>query len=132
MLTLLPTLLAVLGTLLMAVVIFAPNPAPAPRILTAERYSPLPFEAFGAEPALPDLPFAAASAPLAAPSANLSDWPAHVDPCAAACDAEARLALVQALEIVRGPWANSVLRYALGAETDPRLRAAIAAAIERC
>jgi hypothetical protein len=115
-----PTLLALLGTVLMAVVIFAPAPAPAvaPRAVASELYSPLPFEAFAA----------AAVAPLAEPPPSVPAWPALVDPSAALCDAGVRLALVEALAAVRTPWADTILRRALDEEPDACVRAAIEAA----
>lgn len=117
-----PTLLALLGTLLMAVVIFAPAPPAAkrePAFAAPPAYSPLPFEALApvdvapfAEPPLPAAP----------------RWPALVDPSAAACDAAARLALACALGAVRAPWAAAILSQALNEEADPGVRAAIVAA----
>jgi hypothetical protein len=118
-----PTLLALLGTALMAVVIFAPAPAFAPRSTASEVYSPLPFEAFAAAGIvpLPDPP------PLSS-----AVWPALVDPSAAQCDAGVRLALVDALAAVRRPWADAILRRALDEEPDARVRAAIEAARIAC
>jgi hypothetical protein len=113
-----PTLLALLGTALMAVVIFAPAPAVVPRSAASELFSPLPFEAFAAAGIvpLPELP---------PPSSVV--WPTLVDPSAAQCDAGVRLALVDALAAVRTPWADAILRQALGEEPDARVRAAIEA-----
>jgi hypothetical protein len=115
-----PTLLALLGTVLMAVVIFAPAPAVAPRSVASELYSPLPFEAFAP----------AGIAPLTDPPPLAPAWPALVDPSAALCDAGARLALVDALAAVRAPWADAILHRALDEEPDARVRAAIAAAAD--
>ncbi len=124
MLTLLPTLLALLGTALMAVVIFAPAPQSAPRASAAERYSPLPFEAFAAEAFAAPFPSAEAM-PYAETYREEPAWPALVDPSAAACEAVVRLALVEALAAVRAPWADAILRRALLDETDARVRAAL-------
>jgi hypothetical protein len=113
-----PTLLALLGTLLMAVVIFAPSPPITSRPVASAGYSPLPFEAF-APAGVMLLPEPPACAPA---------WPALVDRSAAACDADARIALADALAAVRAPWADAILRRALDDEPDARVRAAIAAA----
>jgi len=112
----LPTLLALLGTLLMAVVIFAPAPAAAPKPAPPERYSALPFEALAPAAAAPEPPPQSAA------------WPLLLDPCAARCDVAARLALVDALAAVRTSWAGAILERALDDEPDPRVRAAIDAA----
>ena len=116
-----PTLLALLGTVLMAVVIFAPSAAVASRPLAPKRFSALPFEAVagGAFAPLARLPEPAPSSPA---------WPALVDPSAACCDAPARLALVDALATVRTPWAAAILKQALDEESDESVRAAITAA----
>jgi hypothetical protein len=115
-----PTLLALLGTVLMAVVIFAPA-APTvqrePALAPPQAYSPLPFDALAP---LDVPPF---SDP---PRPSTPHWPALVDPSAAACDAAARLALAGALGAVRTPWAAAILGRALAEETDPAVRAAIA------
>jgi hypothetical protein len=121
-----PTVLALLGTLLMAVVIFAPTASGAAPAAPAERYSPLPFEAFA--PALAPRTAAEANAEPKLPGITARDpsWPAIVDPSAAECDAGARLALVDALAAVRSPWADAILRSALAEEPDERVRCAIA------
>lgn len=117
-----PTLLALLGTVLMAIVIFAPAPATASAARHAtEVYSPLPFEAFAATSVVPP--------PEAVPCAPA--WPALVDRSAESCDANARLDLAGALAAVRAPWADAILRRALDEETDERVRAAISAARTR-
>jgi hypothetical protein len=115
-----PTLLALLGTVLMAIVIFAPATATAsaPQPAAPELYSPLPFEAFATSGILP----------RPEPAPYVPAWPALVDRSAVQCDADARLALVGALAAVRAPWADAILRAAFEEESDVRVRAAIAAA----
>lgn len=124
-----PLLLALLATVLMAVAIFAPErlgPPPtvsfAPPLAPAERWS-APSDPFAS---LPD-PFGSAAEPFVAPSAP--GWPSLVDPCAADCDAVARLALVDALAIVGAPWAEAILRRAHADEPDPLVREAVRAAL---
>jgi hypothetical protein len=56
-------------------------------------------------------------------------WPELVEPSATACDAHARLDLVDALASLRSPWAMGVLVRARDQETDPAVAAAIDAAI---
>ena len=114
-----PTLLALLGTVLMAIVIFAPTPATASAVRPpAEVYSPLPYDAFGASSVVPP--------PEPVPCAPA--WPVLIDRSAEHCDAEGRLELVGALAAVRAPWADAILRRALAEESDVRVRAAISAA----
>ncbi|HEV2642664.1 MAG TPA: HEAT repeat domain-containing protein [Candidatus Elarobacter sp.] len=133
MLTLqIPMLLALLGTALMAVVIFAPCRVPAP-VTTSfaptaspppfERWEPLPIAHW--EPPAIDLCDPLGDDPVAAGPA----WVALVDPRASACDAAARLSLVEALASVRTPWADAILRRALDDEPDPGVRAAVVAAL---
>ena len=117
-----PTLLAVVGTVLMAIVIFAPAPASASsRPPAPDVYSPLPFEAIE--------PFAASGVGARPePAPCVPAWPALIDRSAAHCDADGRLALVGALAVVRAPWADAILRDAFEEESDEQVRAAIAAA----
>ena len=139
----LPIALAVAGTLLMAVVIFAPVPVPATVTVSfAPPTAPprdLPFTE-----TWPDVaPFEPADYPRFAidddpPNAAWSDrsrlavaaarWPALVDPSAAECDAAARLALVEALRAVRAPWADEILRRARDDEHDETVLEAIGSA----
>jgi hypothetical protein len=131
MLTLqLPMLLALLGTALMAVVIFAPAPvtatvttsfAPPAAPPRAEFWSPSPrdtlsTDSFSAE---------AFSRDVSPPPA----WPALVDSRAARCDAAERLALVDALAAVRTSWGDAILHRAVDDEPDDGVRDAIVAAI---
>jgi hypothetical protein len=151
-----PMLLALLGTALMAVVIFAPTPsgaavtvslAPPRSPAPAEHWSPPPVEHWNPPPpehwstapveheTLP--PPQHWSPPPAEPPpapSPLPGWPALVDPGAAGCDTAARLALADALGAVRGPWADAILTRALDDETDPVVRDAIASALgaSRC
>ena len=120
MLTLhIPMLLALLGTALMAVVIFAPSRVPAPATMS---FSPPPapsaferWEPFQAEPA---------TATVRAP-----EWPALIDRRALGCDAPARIGLVEALASVRTPWSEAILYVALEDESDPSVRAAVVTAL---
>ena len=124
-----PTLLALLGTALMAIVIFAPRRQAVTATATlsfapplapppVERWMPPPAEddAFGAEP-VPE------AAPLHV------GWPELVDPTAAAATPDTRLRLAEALGAVRSPWALAVLEHARGEEPEPAVRAAIDAAL---
>jgi hypothetical protein len=126
--TYVPIALALLGTALMAVVIFAPVPVPAtltmsfappiappyePREYEPSRYEPLAFDAALREEA------------SAASAGAQARWPVLVDPAAFACDAATRVELVRALASVRGPWADAILRQALEDERDAAVREAI-------
>ncbi|HTD37338.1 MAG TPA: hypothetical protein VK669_07480 [Candidatus Limnocylindrales bacterium] len=111
----LPIALAVAGTVLMAVVIFAPVPVPATVTVSF------------APPAAPpcDLPFTEMWSNPAPFEPAAPRWPALLDPSAADCDAATRLALVDALRAVRAPWADEILRRALDDEHDGTIREAI-------
>ena len=109
----LPTILALLGTVLLALAIFAP-----PRAAGGPAVSFAPPVAAGpVERTVPAEPWR----PPGEPS-----WPALVDPRAAGCDAAARLALVEALLAVRAPWAEAILQRAAAQERDPSVIAALA------
>ena len=112
------TLLVLAGAALMAVAIFAPR-RPATRIEPAA-------EALRVTPAAPEV-VAAYDEPVAA--AVTLRWPQLVEPAAAGCDAPARIDLVDALAALNTEWAIAILRQALGEETDPSVRSAIAAAL---
>ena len=115
-----PMLLALLGTALMAVVIFAPAPAAATVTVSL---APLP-----APPPFESPPFERWEPPPTAREAPA--WPALFDARAAGCDAASRLALVDALATVRAPWAGAILRRALSDEPDALVRDAVAAALD--
>lgn len=108
----LPTILALLGTALLALAIFAP-----PRAAGGPAVSFAPPIAGPVERTLPAEPWQ----PPGEPS-----WPGLVDPRAAGCDAAARLALAEALLAVRAPWAEAVLRRAAAEEREPSVLAALA------
>lgn len=121
-----PTLLALLGTALMAVAIFAPRRIATPatvafaapsRAAVATQWAPAP---------VPDLPepstFEAVAEPVADPDPA---WPALVDPRAAGCDVATRLSLVDALASLRGPWADAILERAWVEERDVLVRATL-------
>ncbi len=134
-----PLLLALLATVLMAVAIFAPErlgPPPtvsfAPPLAPAERWSAPadPFTSPSDPFVSPSDPFVSPPDPFVSPAAPFAPgWPSLVDPCAAGCDAVARLALVDALATVRAPWAEAILRRAQGDEPDPLVREAVRAAL---
>jgi hypothetical protein len=135
-----PTLLALLGTALLAVVIFAPKRTVArAAVATASPAPPLvelPHHTFAHdawEGAWTDLPRPntppesdtfAAEAPSPEPV-----WPLLVDPRAGGCDAAARWELVDALAAVRAPWSEAILVRALDDESDPDVRNAVRAAL---
>ena len=56
-------------------------------------------------------------------------WTELIDPRAAACDAVARLDMVDALADLDSAWARDVLHRARDQEHDPAVRAAIDAAL---
>ena len=127
-----PALLALLGTALLAIVIFAPRRPPSrvaatvsyapPAAMPVERWAP-PFEddpLFAPEPFMP---------PACAPPAAVVVWPELVDAAAAGAAVETRLRLVEALGAVRTPWALAVLERAHVEERDGDVRAAIEAAL---
>jgi hypothetical protein len=149
MLTYLPVALALLGTALMAVVIFAPVAAPA--TVTMSFAPPIPpvhdhqrpiswapygdhvtgawdggtrFDSFGE-----GAPTAVAAHDTAIVDDALALWPVRLDPRAAACDAAARIGLVEALASIERDWAREVLRGALGDEPDAAVRDAIERAL---
>jgi hypothetical protein len=144
MLTLqIPMLLALLGTALMAVVIFAPSRLPRPVTISLAppygsseltRWEPAPAAHWDAPPARepwePPAPgddweiSAAEPPPSDAPL-----WPTLVDRRACDCDATARLGLVEALATVRSSWSETILRRALDDEPDPAVRDAVVRAL---
>ena len=120
MLTLhIPMLLALLGTALMAVVIFAPSRVPVPATMSFSP-PPAPSAIERWEPFQPEPAGAAEHAPT---------WPALIDRRASGCDAAARLRLVEALASVRTPWSEAILYAALEDESDPSVRAAVVTAL---
>jgi hypothetical protein len=108
-LALLPALLALLGTALLALAIFAPPAEQRPLVVS---YAPPVTE-------------------RAVERRTEPAWPRAIDARAAACDASARLALVDALAAVRAPWAEAILTRALDEEHDAAVRAAIDEALLR-
>jgi hypothetical protein len=108
-LALLPALLALLGTALLALAIFAPPAAPRPPVVS---YAPPVTE-------------------RAVERRTEPAWPRAIDARAVGCDASARLALVDALAAVRAPWAEAILTRALDDEPDAAVRAAIGEALLR-
>jgi hypothetical protein len=97
-----PILLAVSGTVLMALAIFIPIRKSLAASLAVD---------------------------VVADADALPAWPELVEPSATACDATARLDLVDALASLRSAWAIDVLTRAQDLETDPTVRAAIATAL---
>lgn len=156
MLSYLPVALALLGTALMAVVIFAPVPLPAtvtmsfapPIAASSERHAPdLRWDLYRTSSlGAPDDPGPdAAETPVYRKAASedqrdadthgaghhvfAASWPSRVDSRAADCDVAARIALVEALAAVGGAWASEILGEALAGEPDSDVREAIARAI---
>jgi hypothetical protein len=138
----LPTLLALLGTALTGVAIFAP-PHPAaggPVISFGPPLAPVPWSepdpfglpaTHGRRPEVWTVDEPALGAGRLAPGVQVEDepgWPALVDPRAAGCDAAARAGLVEALVAVEAPWAEAILCRAAVEERDPRVGAALATA----
>jgi hypothetical protein len=103
-----PLILVLLGTALMAIVIFAPQAQPAQRASAPISFAPPAVEVVGAP-----------------------EWPRLVDPRADACDVATRLAIADALGAVRRPWAAAILARAACEERDSTVRDAIAAALQQ-
>jgi hypothetical protein len=99
-----PTVLAVAGTALMAVAIFGP------------------FHRVAHDDA-------EETAPVSATRNATAQWPALLEPSAAACDVPARIDLAEALGTLQSPWAQAILRQALETERDSAVRSAIATAL---
>jgi hypothetical protein len=111
----LPTLLALLGTALMAVVVFAPKAPVAPVVASC------------APPNAP--PALERWAPPHASEAPEPAWPALIEPSAAGCDRAGRLALIDALGAVRTPWAEAILTRAVRDDPDETVRRRAVAAL---
>jgi hypothetical protein len=122
-----PTLLALLGTALMAVAIFAPRRSAAPAMVSFAAPSPAAAARWAPASAveLSDSPAFEAAA-LAEPAEPELTWPALVDLRAAGCDLSTRLALLDALTSLRGPWADAILARAWAEERDVLVRATLA------
>ncbi|HEX3549332.1 MAG TPA: hypothetical protein VHT53_03105 [Candidatus Elarobacter sp.] len=124
------SLLVVAGTVLMAVVIFAP--VRAARAVTISCAPPLPaIDAWDASDAFAspfERPLLVSEPPRAEPPAL---WPLDVDAAAACAGEDARRALIDALSDVRAAWADAILARA--AETDPSgsVREAAVSALRR-
>ncbi len=87
------------------------------------------FVPFRTSPPEPDAGPVVEPLALAVDAPLLPRWPELVEPSATACDANARLDLVDALASIASPWALDVLDRASGDETDPAVRAAIVSAL---
>lgn len=98
----LPGLLALIGTALSALAIFAPRQVRPSSV--------------------------AVSALIATP--ELSGWAAAVDPSVADSAPHARIALAEALGTLGTPWARELLHQALVDEPDPAVRSALAASLD--
>ena len=116
-----PALLIVLGTVLMAIVIFAPARGNLPTV----SFAPPPAAVASGLPSVPqserddDVPTAF----------RVASWPSLIDPRAAACDTATRLALVDALGTLRGAWSRDVLERARADDPSADVRAAAACAL---
>ena len=142
MLTLqMPMLLALLGTALMAAVIFAPARIAAP-VITSFAPPPAPPAMESWEPSraidswepppAPDSwepPPAIDSWELIENEPAAPAWPMLIDHRAGNCDVAVRLGLVEALAAIRTPWSEAILRRALDDEPDRAVHAAVAAAL---
>ncbi len=126
----LPVALALLGTALMAVVIFAPVQVPA--TVTMSFAPPIP-PAHDHSRSASWAPYGGHVTGAWDEGTRLDDalalWPVRLDPRAAACDAAARIGLVDALASVGSDWACEVLRGALDDEPDAAVRNAIERAL---
>jgi hypothetical protein len=124
-----PSLLALLGTALMAVAIFAPKKLPArPAVSFAPPLGVPPVERWA--PPLADDPLATAQPPgdeIVAPAQ--ARWPALLDARSDACDVDARLALVDALARLGTAWSEAILTCAQEDEPDETVREAIRTAL---
>lgn len=118
-----PTLLALLGTALMAIAIFAPRRAAPPATISfappIATVSPFDLSVSVTSDERGDVP-----------KKVEPEWPLLVDPRAAGCDTSTRLALIDALLTVRAPWADSILRKARLEEADGLVRAALDAGLD--
>jgi hypothetical protein len=125
-----PVLLALLGTALMAVVIFAPTcGARAVTISLAPPHASPELSSWGPAPTAHwDTPSTSA-AWEPPPVVDAPLWPTLVDRRACDCDATARLALVDALATLRSSWSDTILRRALDDEPDAAVREAVARAL---
>lgn len=125
----LPTLLALLGTALMAVVIFAPKATAAPVAAScAPPSAPPALERWSPPPHVSELPAAAPERARDLPAPPPA-WPALLEPGAGGCDRAARLALIDALGAVRTPWAEAILERALRDDPDDAVQQGAAAAL---
>lgn len=115
-----PTVLVLAGTLLMAVVIFAPVRAAS--AVTVSYAPPLPHV-----PVSPPEPWE----PLAPPAQPYAAWTSEVDAIAMRCDDAARTAIVDALADLRSPWACALLARASAEDPSPAVRDAAASALRR-
>lgn len=115
----LSTLLAAIGTLLTAIVIFTPSRSRLPATVSlgpprepspVERWSPANAEFESLEPFAPQ-------------------WPALADRSADGCNVVVRLALVDGLAVLGTPWADAILRRARDDDPDPVVRSAAATAL---
>ena len=122
-----PALLMLLGTALLAIVIFAPRrPARAAATVSyAPPIAPPPVERWSPPHTddgvfAPDLFFE--------PPARTVTWPELVDPAALGAPGQTRANVVEALGALRTPWALAVLERARDEESEPLVRAALDAA----
>lgn len=97
-----PTVLAVAGTVLMAVAIFGP------------------FHRSAKDDADDQTP---------AKNGKIAQWTTLVEPSAVALDIPARIDLAEGLGALQSVWAETILRQASETESDPTVRSAIATAL---
>lgn len=107
----LPTLLALVGAALLAIALLAPHKLPPPSAYLAAPPEPTQIS------------------PLVSASPAAPRWPELVEPVATYCNAAARTELVDALALLRTPWALAILHQAREDETDAGVVAAIVSAL---
>lgn len=69
------------------------------------------------------------TSPSAAAQQPAAQWPALVEASAAACDAQVRIDMADALGALQSPWSEEILRRAYETEDDPLVRSAIESAL---
>lgn len=120
-----PLLLALLGTALMAVAIFAPARASAAVTVS---YAP-PVAPPSTYLRRDEIRFIDDDPGEISRSVHVPQWPTFIDARAAGCDAAARIVLADALSAVRAGWAQHILERALDDEDDHAVREAVLTAL---
>jgi len=135
----LPTLLALLGTALMALAIFAPHktavrtPAALPRVgqTVISTWQSEPLDSPAQYMQMADMPAYSPLADVGMPDGSAAPaWPVLIDPLATHCDADARRRIALALGALKEPWCEEILRRALDEEIDADVRLALLAGLD--